>query len=122
MASDLLPTRVATPPSDLAELERHVNHFQSAGFTVVRGVLEPSVVARLRARLDRAMAKKMTATNSEGEALKAIAAAGKTVSIGGPEDSATIGYPGLLAAAPEIAELLLKPFLLCPRLLDLAER
>lgn len=33
-----------------------------------------------------------------------------------------IGFPGLLASAPEVAELLIKPFLLNPRLLDLAER
>ena len=33
-----------------------------------------------------------------------IAATGRTISIGGPADSALIGYPGLLAAAPEVAE------------------
>ena len=36
--------------------------------------------------------------------------------------AASIGFPGLLAAAAEVAELLIKPFLLSPRLLDLAER
>ena len=57
-----------------------------------------------------------TATGEE------LAAAGHTISIGGPADSASIGFPGLLAAAPEVAELLRKPFLLSPRVLDLAER
>ena len=48
------------------------------------------------------------------------ARAGHTVSIGGSDDSAFIGYPGLLVAAPEVAELLINPFLLSPCLLDLA--
>ena len=124
MAADLLPARSSSPPaaSEEAELTQHLAHYQSQGFTILRGVLEPSLVAQLRDRLDTEIATKIERTNTEGEALKDLAAAGSTVSIGGPEDSHIIGYPGLLAAAPEIAALLIKPLLLSPRLLDLAER
>jgi hypothetical protein len=76
--------------------------------------------------MDVRMAAKLAAQLGELEEKPAtgaeLAAAGRTISIGGPADSASIGFPGLLAAAPEVAELLIKPFLLNPRLLDLAER
>ena len=72
------------------------------------------------------METKMASQLNELEGKSATGAdwarAGHTVSIGGSDDSALIGYPGLLAPPPEVAEPLIKPFLLSPRLLDLAER
>ena len=124
----LLPTRSGSVPSAAEEtiLAEQVEQFQSRGYTVLRGVLSAAEVAAARARLDVRMAAKLTAQLGELEGKPAtgeeLAAAGHTISIGGPVDSATIGFPGLLAAAPEVAEPLIKPFLLSPRLLDLAER
>ena len=106
-------------------LAEQVEQFQSRGYTVLRGVLSAAEVAAVRARLDVRMAEKLAAQLGELEGKPAtgeeLAAAGRTISIGGPADSAFIGFPGLLAA-PEVAEPLIKPFLLNPRLLDLAER
>ena len=124
----LLPARSESVPSAAAEaiLAEQVEQFQSRGFTVLRGVLSAAEVAEARARLDVQMAAKLAAQLGELEGKPAtgekLAAAGGSISIGGPADSAAIGFPGLLAAAPEVAELLIKPFLLSPRLLDLAER
>ncbi len=124
----LLPARSESVPSAVAEaiLAEQVEQFQSRGFTVLRGVLSAAEVAAVRTRLDVRMAEKLAAQLGELEGKPAtgeeLAAAGRTISIGGPADSADIGFPGLLAAAPEVAELLIKPFLLNPRLLDLAER
>ncbi|MEM7127505.1 MAG: phytanoyl-CoA dioxygenase family protein [Chloroflexota bacterium] len=107
-------------------LAEKVEQFHSLGFTVLPGVLSAAEVAEVRARLDMRMAAKLTAQLGVLEGQPAtgaeLAKAGHTISIGGPADSAIIGFPGLLAAAPEVAELLVKPFLLSPRLLDLAER
>ena len=124
----LLPARSGSKPSaaDEAILAEQVEQFQTRGFTVLRGVLSAAEVAEARARLDVQMAAKLAAQLGELEGKPAIgeelAAAGGAISIGGPADSASIGFPGLLAAAPEVAELLIKPFLLNPWLLDLAER
>jgi len=124
----LLPVRSGSPPRAAAEtiLTEQAEQFQSRGFTVLRGVLSAAEVKAARERLDVRMAAKLAAQLGELEGKTAtgeeLAAAGHTISIGGPADSASIGFPGLLAAAPEVAELLIKPFLLSPRLLDLAER
>ena len=124
----LLPARSGSAASAVEEtiLAEQVEQFQSHGFTVLRGVLSAAEVAAVRARVDVQMAEKLAAQLDELEGKPAtgeeLAAAGRTISIGGPADSASIGFPGLLAAAPEVAELLIKPFLLSPRLLDLAER
>ena len=124
----LLPARSGSAASAAEEtiLAEQVEQFQSRGFTVLRGVLSAAEVAAARARLDVRMAAKLAAQLGELEGKPAtgekLAAAGGSISIGGPADSASIGFPGLLAAAPEVAELLIKPFLLNPRLLDLAER
>jgi ectoine hydroxylase-related dioxygenase (phytanoyl-CoA dioxygenase family) len=124
----LLPVRSSRMPSAAEEavLADHVEAYKTRGFTVLRDVLSPDEVETLRARLDKRMERKMASQLNELDGKPATGAdwarAGHTVSIGGPEDSALIGYPGLLAAAPEVAELLIKPFLLSPRLLDLAER
>ena len=124
----LLPARSGSVPSAAEEtiLAEQVEQFQSRGFTVLRGVLSAAEVAATRALLDVRMAAKLAAQLGELEGKPAtgeeLAAAGRTISIGGLADSASIGFPGLLAAAPEVAELLIKPFRLSPRLLDLAER
>ena len=124
----MLPARSRDVPSaaEEAELSVHAEHLQSHGYTILRGVLSDEQVAETRARLDLRIAAKMGAVLGERDGVPqtgaAIAARGSTVSIGGPENSAIIGFPGLLGAAPEVAELLIKPFLLNPRLLDLAER
>ncbi len=125
----LLPARSKTVPSaaDEAILAEQVEQFQNSGFAVLREVLSAAEVAEVRARLDVRMAAKLTAQlNVAARGQPTIgadhASAGRNISIGGPTDSADIGFPGLLAAAPEVAELLIKPFLLNPRLLDLAER
>jgi ectoine hydroxylase-related dioxygenase (phytanoyl-CoA dioxygenase family) len=124
----LLPERSREGPSAAAEAElaEHALHLKSHGYTVLRNVLSDAVVAEARARLDVRMAAKMETVLGEddGVALTGaeVAARGSTISIGGAENSPTIGFPGLLGAAPEVAELLVKPFLLNPRLLDLAER
>ena len=126
--TDLLPARSKSVPSAAAEaiLAEQVEQFRSHGFTVLRGVLSADEVAEARTRLDVRMAAKLTAQLNRPEGQSATGAeqatTGRSISIGGPADSADIGFPGLLAAAPEIAELLIKPFLLNPRLLDLAER
>ena len=125
---DLLPVRSGSAPSAAEEaiLAEHVEQFKSRGYTVLRGVLSAAEVAAVRERMDVRMAAKLAAQLGELEGKPAtgaeLAAAGHTVSIGGPADSAVIGFPGLLGAAPEVAKLLIKPFLLSPRLLDLAER
>ena len=74
---DLLPARTASPPSaaDEAELGAHLARFQSNGFTIIRDVLEPALIRELRAALDAAVARKMQATNPEGQALAEVAAA-----------------------------------------------
>ena len=124
----LLPARSGSIPNAAAEtlLAEEVEQFQSRGYTVLREVLSAGEVAALRERVDVRMAAKLAAPLDELEGKPAtgeeLAAAGRTVSIGGPVDSAAIGFPGLLGAAPEVAEPLIKPFLLSPRLLDLAER
>ena len=128
----LLPARSDSAPSAAEEafLAEQVEQYHNRGFTVLRGVLSAAEVAEVRARLDVQVAAKMTATLAatpgvlDGKPATGAerAAAGRGISIGGPVDSANIGFPGLLAAAPEVAELLIKPFLLNPRLLDLAER
>ena len=123
----MLPARSRDVPSaaEEAELKAHAEHLQSHGYTILRGVLSDEEVAETRARLDLRIAAKMVAGLGERDGVPqtgaAIAAGGSTISIGGPENSAIIGFPGLLGAAPEVAELLIKPFLLNPRLLDLAE-
>lgn len=125
---NLLPVRNFEPPTegDEADLAGHVTHLKSQGYTILRSVLSDAEIAETRARLDLRMAAKMEAAlgerNGAPQTGAELAAHGSTVSIGGPESSAAIGFPGLLAAAPEVAELLIKPFLLSPRLLDLAER
>ncbi len=125
---DLLPARSGSVPSAAEEtlLAEQVEQFQNRGFTVLREVLSAAEVASLRAQLDVRIAAKLEAQLGEVEGKPAtgaeLAATGRTISIGGPDDSATIGFPGLLAAAPELAEPLIKPFLLNPQLLDLAER
>ena len=124
----LLPVRSGITPSAVEEavLAGHVEAYKTRGFTVLRNVLSADEVEILRARLDKRMERKMASQLNELDGKPATGAdwarAGHTVSIGGPEDSALIGYPGLLAAAPEVAGPLIKPFLLGPRLLDLAER
>ncbi|MGB1892185.1 MAG: phytanoyl-CoA dioxygenase family protein [Candidatus Latescibacterota bacterium] len=124
----LLPARSGKVPSAAEEavLAGHVEEYKTRGFTVLRDVLSADEVEILRAHLDKRMERKMASQLNELDGEPATGAdwarAGHTVSIGGPEDSALIGYPGLLAAAPEVAEPLIKPFLLSPRLLDLAER
>jgi ectoine hydroxylase-related dioxygenase (phytanoyl-CoA dioxygenase family) len=124
----LLPTRSGNVPSAAEEtiLAEQVEQFQSRGYTVLRGVFSAAEVAALRARLDERLAAKLAAQLGELEGKPAtgeeLAAAGHTISIGGPVDSASIGFPGLLTAAPEVAGLLIKPFLLSTQLLDLAER
>ncbi len=124
----LLPERSESAPSAAEEtiLTEQVEQFQNRGLTVLRGVLSRAEVAKVRERVDMRVAAKLPAEMGELESKLAtgaqLAAAGRTISIGGPVDSALIGFPGLLAAAPEVAELLIKPFLLNPRLLDLAER
>ena len=123
----MLPARSPFPPSveEEAVLVRQVEEFQDNGFTVVRGVLGQREVAQVRMKLDVRMAMKLGRTLGELNGRPAtgeeIAKAGHTVSIGGPSDSELIGFPGLLSAAPEVSELLIKPFLLDPLLLDLAE-
>jgi hypothetical protein len=96
------------------------------GYTVLRGVMSAPEVVEARAMLDARIAGKLAVQLGELEGKSAtgkeFAAAGRSIAIGGPTDSAMIGYPGMLASAPELAELLIKPFLLSPRLLDLAER
>ena len=124
----LLPARSGSVASAAEEavMAEHVEQFQSRGYTVLRGVLSAAEVAEVRARVDVRMDEKLTAPLDELEGKPAtgaeLAATGRTISIGGPTDSAIIGFPGLLGAAPEVAEPLIKPFLLNPRLLDLAER
>lgn len=124
----LLPARSASVPNAAEEtlLAEQLEQFQSRGFTVLRGVLSAAELAVVRERLDVRMAAKLAAELGALEGKPAtgeeLAAAGHTISIGGPVDSASIGFPGLLAAAPEVAEPLIKAFLLSPRLLDLAER
>ena len=124
---DLLPVRSRSAPSTAEEsrLSERVEQFQSRGFTVLREVLSAAEVAALRAQLDVRIAAKLAAPLGEVEGKPAtgaeLAATGRTISIGGPDNSAIIGFPGLLAAAPEVAEPLIKPFLLNPQLLDLAE-
>ena len=124
----MLPARSKNEPSakDEAILAEQVEQFQNSGFTVLREVLSAAEVAEVRTRLDVRMAAKLTAQLNVAGGQPTIgadhASAGSKISIGGPTDSADIGFPGLLAAAPEVAELLIKPFLLNPRLLDLAER
>ena len=124
----MLPARSPFPPSaeEEAVLARQVEEFQDNGFTVGRGVLGQREVAQVRMKLDVRMAMKLGRTLGELNGRPAtgeeIAKAGHTVSIGGPSDSELIGFPGLLSAAPEVSELLIKPFLLNPLLLDLAER
>ena len=104
---DLLPVRSRSAPSTAEEsrLSERVEQFQSRGFTVLRGVLSAAEVKAARERLDVRMAAKLAAQLGEWEGKTAtgeeLAAAGHTISIGGPADSASIGFPGLLAAAPE---------------------
>ncbi len=118
----LLPVRSGSAPTAAAEtiLAEQSEQFKSRGFTVLREVLSAVEVAAVRERLDVRMAAKLAARRGELEGKPAtgeeLAAAGHIISIGGPADSATIGFPGLLAAAAEVAELLIKPFLLSPRL------
>lgn len=131
-AGSLLPPRSGSAPSaeEEAILAEQVEQFQSRGYTVLREVLSAAEVVEVRERLDVRMAEKMKATlqiqpgalDGKPATGEKLAATGRTISIGGPVDSALIGFPGLLASAPEVAELLIKPFLLNPRLLDLAER
>ena len=124
----LLAERSGSVPSAAEEtiLAEQGEQFQNRGFTVLRGVLSATEVAEVRERVDVRVVAKLPAEIGELEGKPAtgaeLAAVASTVSIGGPADSALIGFPGLLAAAPEVAELLIKPFLLNPRLLDLAER
>ena len=124
----LLPVRGVRTPSAAEEaiLASQVKEYKTRGFTVLRNVLSADEVEILRVRLDKRMETKMASQLNKLDGKPATGAdwarTGHTVSIGGPEDSALIGYPGLLAAAPEVAEPLIKPFLLSPRLLDLAER
>lgn len=124
----MLPARSPDLPNapEQALLAEQVEQFKNRGYTILRGVLSADEVAAARERLDPLIAQKLAAQIGEIEGKPAsgaeIAATGRTISIGGPVDSALIGYPGLLAAAPEVARPLIKPFLLNPRLLDLAER
>jgi ectoine hydroxylase-related dioxygenase (phytanoyl-CoA dioxygenase family) len=124
----LLPVRSGSAPTAAEEavLAKHVEQFKTRGYTVLHGILSEAEVAAVRERVDERMAAKLPAQLGELDAKPAtgeeLAATGRTISIGGPADSAKIGFPGLLAAAQEVAELLIKPFLLNPRLLDLAER
>ena len=125
----LLPARSTSAPSaaEEAALTQQADHFMAEGYVILRGVLNGEEVREARAMLDARIAKKMGAVLGELEVGKPatgeeFAAAGRTIAIGGPNDSAIIGYPGMLASAPDIGEFLVKPFLLSPRLLDLAER
>jgi ectoine hydroxylase-related dioxygenase (phytanoyl-CoA dioxygenase family) len=125
---DLLPVRSgsALTAAEEAVLGKHVEQFKTRGYTILRGTLSEAEVAAVRESVDERMTAKLQAQLGELDAKPAtgeeLAATGRTISIGGPADSAKIGFPGLLAAAPEVAELLINPFLLNPRLLDLAER
>lgn len=124
----LLPVRSTGAPNSAEEsmLAQQAQHFMQHGYTILRGVLSASEVAEARRLLDDRIAAKLTVQLGELEGKPAtgeeLAAAGRTIAIGGPADSAAIGYPGMLASAPKVAEMLIKPFLLSPRLLDLAER
>ncbi len=124
----LLPGRNRNKPSAAEEslLVAQVKQFHNQGYTVLRGLINAAEVAVVRERLDVLIAEKLMVTLDELEGKpatgKQLAAAGRTISIGGPVDSALIGFPGLLSAAPEVAEPLIRPFLLNPQLLDLAER
>ena len=124
----LLPARSGSKPSAAEEavLAEQVEQFKSRGYTVLRGVLGAREVAALRerlgARIDIKLGQPLDELDGKPATGAEIAATGQTISIGGPDDSAKIGFPGLLGAAPEVAELLIEPFLLSPRLLDLAER
>eukprot|EP01050_Picozoa_sp_SAG11_P024776 SAG11_NODE_5376_length_1579_cov_2.433784_1_plen_80_part_00 len=66
----------------------HVESYQRRGFTILRDVLLSEEVAQLRARIDVRMEAKMAAVLGELEGRQAtgaeLAAAGHTVSIGGP--------------------------------------
>jgi hypothetical protein len=125
---DLLPvrSRSALTAAEEAVLAKYVEQFKTRGYTILRGTLSEAEVAAVRESVDERMAAKLPVQLGELDAKLAtgeeLAATGRTISIGGPADSAKIGFPGLLAAAPEVAEQLIKPFLLNPRLLDLAER
>lgn len=116
----------APTAAEEAALADHVEQFKSRGYTILRGILDKASVAAVRERLDERMAAKLPAQIGELDGKPAtgeeLAATGRTISIGGPDDSHLIGYPGLLAAAPEVAEVLIEPFLLNPTLLDVAER
>ena len=120
----LLPARSGSVPSAAEEtlLAEQLEQFQSRGFTVLRGVLSAAELAVVRERLAAKLAAEIGTLEGKPATGEELAAAGHTISIGGPVDSASIGFPGLLAAAPEVAEPLIKAFLLSPRLLDLAER
>jgi ectoine hydroxylase-related dioxygenase (phytanoyl-CoA dioxygenase family) len=126
----LLPVRSTSAPSAAEEalLTQQAEHFMAEGYVILRGVLSDEQVAAARAMLDLRIAVKLGTGLGEIEVGgkpatgEEFAAAGRTIGIGGPHDSALIGYPGMLASAPDIAGLLIKPFLLSPRLLDLAER
>ena len=128
LVGDLLPVRTGNAPTDADEatLIERVGQFKNRGYTVLRGILSGDEVSALRELLDKRMAAKLPAQLGELDGKPAtgqeLAATGRTISIGGPADQARIGFPGLLSAAPEVAELLIKPFLLNPQLLDLAER
>ena len=104
----------------------HVERVKTHGYTVLRGVLSADQVEAVRERTDARMAGKLEAQLGELEGKPAtgaeLAATGRTISIGGRDEAGAIGFPGLLAAALEVAELLIRPFLLNPSLLDLAER
>ena len=123
----LLPARSGSKPSaeEEAVLSEHVEQFKNRGYTILRGVLSADEVTAVRERMDLRIDAKLQKSLDELDGKPAtgaeIAATGQTISIGGPEDSAKIGLPGLLGAAPEVAQLLIKPFLLNPRLLDVAE-
>ena len=106
----LLPVRGVRTPSAAEEaiLASQVKEYKTRGFTVLRNVLSADEVEILRVRLDKRMETKMASQLNKLDGKPATGAdwarAGHTVSIGGAEDSALIGYPGLLAAAPEVAE------------------
>ena len=115
----LLPVRRGRTPSAAEEvvLAGQVEEYKTRGFTVLRNVLSADEVEILRVRLDKRMETKMASQFNKLDGKPHTGAnwarTGHTVSIGGPEDSALIGYPGLLAA-PEVAEPLIKPFLSVP--------
>ena len=100
----LLPVRSnqVLGANEEAVLAGHVREYKTRGFTVLRDVLSAAEVEMLRARLDKRMERKMQSQLNELDGKPATGAdwarTGHTVSIGGPEDSAMIGYPGLLAA------------------------